>query len=608
MNWMTIAWPMVAAVCLTLGMIELRVGLTRPIDTPRLLFSVSAVATAVGCALELALMRAENPAEFMTILRWGELVTGFMMTLPVAFIWFYFRPGNKWLALAGPCLFALALIVNFLHGSSLTYRQITSIKAIESFGGVSYRVAVGTPNPWNLVSYLGALVILLFVIDAARRLAIRGNRKRATIVGGSVALWLLIAFTQSALVDTGVLRMPYIYSVCYLIIVLAMSYELTSDVSAAVQTGRKLQASEKRLDLASAAAGIGMWSVDPVNNEDWASAKAYSLLGLSESEPFTLARFIEAVHPDDRETVERAVTRSMTDGHDCDVEHRVQVDGEARWLAVRGRVELNAAGKPALVRGLLLDISARRRSEMELQRLQGQLAHTSRVSMMGQLATALAHELHQPLGAILRNAEAAELFLEHDPPDHDELRAILADIRADDRRAREVIDRLRALLKRRNIESLVLSVGDLLSNIDMLTRADAAARSIAVEIDSGSELPRIMGDAVHLQQVLLNLVLNAMDAIEGARSSKSLVCVRAEYRGGEEVEVQVSDTGPGLASTDWGRLFEPFFTTKASGMGIGLSISRTIIEAHGGRIWAENNKTEGATFRFTLPIQHKAVS
>ena len=181
------------------------------------------------------------------------------------------------------------------------------------------------------------------------------------------------------------------------------------------------------------------------------------------------------------------------------------------------------------------------------------------------------------------------------------MRAILADIRADDQRAREVIDRLRALLKRRSIESQTLSISDVLANISALTRADAAARRIAVEILHGTALPPIAGDAVHLQQVLLNLVVNAMDAIDSANSSKRSILVRAVCHQEREVVVIVSDTGPGIPSGDLALIFDPFFTTKASGMGIGLSVSRTIVEAHGGRIWAENNPIGGSTFRFTLP-------
>lgn len=599
---------MVAAICLTLGTLELCIGLARPVDAPRLLFALSAFVAAGQCGMELAVMRAESLEQFQTLLRWGTVGPGLMITSLAAFIWVYFQSGNKWLALAGPCLFAIALIFNFLPGASLSYLEITELKTVETWGGASFRVAIGRPNPWNALSYLAILILLVFVIDASLRLARRGGGRRAAVIGGSVVLWVLVVGGHTALVETGVVQSPYIFSVTYLLIVVAMAFELTSDVSAAAQIGRRLQDSERRMDLASAAADLGMWTWDLRKNQGWGSAKAQRLLGFLDSEHLTQARYLGSVHPDDRENVKLAVERSLTDDRDFEVEHRVQVGGETRWLAARGRVERNAEGTPVLMRGVLLDISARRHSELELQRLHGQLAHTSRVSMMGQLVTALAHELHQPLGAILRNAEAAELFLEHDPPDLDELRAILADIRADDRRAREVIDRLRTLLKRRSIEPLVLSVIDVLSNLAALTRADAAARSIAMEIGSGAGLPPVMGDGVHLQQVLLNLVLNAMDAIDVADSKTRLITVRAECRCGKEVEVVVSDTGPGIASVELGLVFEPFFTTKTSGMGIGLSVSRTIIEAHGGRIWAENNAMGGATFRFTLPTEEMVVS
>jgi two-component system, LuxR family, sensor kinase FixL len=166
---------------------------------------------------------------------------------------------------------------------------------------------------------------------------------------------------------------------------------------------------------------------------------------------------------------------------------------------------------------------------------------------------------------------------------------------------------LRGLLTRRTIELSALSLDKLLVGIGALTRTDAAERNIAVEIDSVPDLPRIMGDGVHLQQVLLNLVLNAMDAIDSANSRRRLITVRAQSVGADQVEVTVSDTGPGIPPVELARIFDPFVTTKPSGMGIGLSVSRTIIEAHGGRIWAENDAFEGAMFRFTLRIEGTAT-
>ena len=609
MNWITIIWSMVAAICITLGLLELRIGISRPIDLARLFFSVSAFATAWQCFLELKLMNAQSPAQFHAILRCGGFSIELMIASLVAFIWVYFRAGNKWLALAGPCLFAAAVILDFIPGSGRTYLEITSLQTVDTFGGISYSVANGKPSPWNWLTYLAVFMLLLFVLDASLRLASRGGRRRALVIGGSIGLWIFIAGGHSALLEFGILKMPYLISINYLIIVIAISSELTSDVSAAALIGRQLQDSERRLDLATAAAGLGMWSWDLHNQSGWASPKAQRLLGVEESEYLTQTRFVEAIHPDDRETVKLAVGRSMTNDQDLEVEHRVRTpSGETRWVSLRGRIERNSMGRPTLMRGVVLDITLRRRSELDLQRLQSQLAHTSRVSMMGQLATALAHELHQPLGAILRNAEAAELFLGYDPPDLDELRAILIDIRADDQRAREVIDRLRALLKRGSIDPRSLAVPDLLGKIAALTRSDALTRQIIVETDPGSNLPEIIGDAVHLQQVLLNLVLNAMDAIDAAGSAERVVIVRARAHDAAHVEMMVSDTGPGISAAELGLIFDPFFTTKTSGMGIGLSVSRTIIEAHGGRLWAENNAEKGATFRFTLPTATQSVS
>jgi C4-dicarboxylate-specific signal transduction histidine kinase len=249
----------------------------------------------------------------------------------------------------------------------------------------------------------------------------------------------------------------------------------------------------------------------------------------------------------------------------------------------------------------IIDISARRFSELEIARLREHLSHVGRVSTMGQLASALAHEISQPLGAILRNAEAAELILQTASPDREELRAILTDICKDDHRAGDVIDRLRGLLKRHDIEMRPLSISELLDEVAALTRPDAAARQVHLEIETAPGLPMVKGDRVHLQQVLLNLLLNAMDAVNDLAAERRVVTVRARLESAQTVEVAVSDRGPGIAADKLANIFEPFFTTKSQGMGMGLPISRTIIEAHRGRIWAENNAGGGATFRFMLP-------
>src|SRR6184192_3038999 len=242
----------------------------------------------------------------------------------------------------------------------------------------------------------------------------------------------------------------------------------------------------------------------------------------------------------------------------------------------------------------------------EMRRLQEEIAHVGRVSMMGQLASALAHEINQPIGAILRNAEAAELFMQSKTPDLEEIRAILADIRADDQRAGDVIDRMRALLKRHVLDTQLLDLAELVGDVAKLAQPDAATRHVKLTVNLPADLPPVRGDRVHLQQVLLNLILNGIDALNRAGPGNRRVTVSARVDAARTVEIAVSDTGHGIAAEKLAHVFDPFFTTKPDGMGMGLPISRTIVESHGGRLWAENNNDTGATFRFTLPQAEEA--
>jgi two-component system sensor kinase FixL len=219
-----------------------------------------------------------------------------------------------------------------------------------------------------------------------------------------------------------------------------------------------------------------------------------------------------------------------------------------------------------------------------------------------------AHEINQPLGAILRNAEAGELFMQNASPDLDEVRAILADIRKDDQRAGAVIDRMRAFLKRHDLEVRRLDVGELIGDVVSLVRADAAAQHVKLDVDLACDLQPVRGDRVHLQQVLLNLILNGMDALNGLSQDDRRVSVTARLNGTQTVEIAVSDAGHGIPVDNLVHIFDPFFTTKPNGMGMGLPISRTIIEAHGGRLWAENNNGGGAALRFTLPVAEEAAA
>ena len=363
----------------------------------------------------------------------------------------------------------------------------------------------------------------------------------------------------------------------------------------------QLRESQEFMELSTSAGELGLWVRDLETGDLWTNQRLRSLFGFGENDVLRFDDVLARIHPDDRSQTVSLIQHAQENGVPFEADFRILNNGTERWIAAKGQSVGNAPGSAMRRMGVLSDITTRKNAELEAQRHRDELAHVSRVSMMGQLASALAHELNQPLGAILRNAEAAELFLQASPPDLQEVRVILADIRKDDQRAGEVIDRMRALLKRRESHWSELDLNAVTEEVAGLLRFDAEARRVKLTLELSRSVPGVRGDRVQLQQVLLNLILNAMDAMNGCEAGRRCVAVRVRPRE-EAVEVAVSDSGHGILTDNVKRLFEPFFTTKTSGMGLGLAISRTIIEAHGGRLWAENNPEGGATFRFTLPV------
>ena len=274
-----------------------------------------------------------------------------------------------------------------------------------------------------------------------------------------------------------------------------------------------------------------------------------------------------------------------------------------RWYIVAVGAAL--AAQSALIIALLSQRARRRRAEIVAQQRQLDLAHASRLTMVGELTASIAHEISQPLGAILSNAETAEILLESKQPHLEDVRQILADIRKDDLRANEVIRRMRELLRKRELELKRIDLNAVTSDVLLLVDGETHRRGVEIEKQLADTLPVVRGDVIHLQQVLLNLILNGMEAMSESSESNRRLTMRTAYDGKSNVEVAVADSGPGIPSERLPLLFDSFFTTKPHGMGLGLAIVRSIVEAHGGRIWAENNSSGGACFRFTLPVNGK---
>ncbi len=250
---------------------------------------------------------------------------------------------------------------------------------------------------------------------------------------------------------------------------------------------------------------------------------------------------------------------------------------------------------------LLHERKRRNFAEVEARHRMTELAHVNRQATAGELSSSIAHELNQPLGAILTNAETAELILSSPSPDLKELKEILTDIRRDDLRANEVLQRMRGFLKRTPFEKKDIDLNDTMREVFGFLTVQASMRNIALYLDASPKALPIRGDPVQLQQVILNLIVNSMDAMAAMPYGRTVIG-RTEIDGGSSAVISISDSGPGIAPEKLNEVFDPFFTTKQQGMGIGLSIARTIVQAHSGRIWAENQPDGGAVFRLSLPL------
>jgi C4-dicarboxylate-specific signal transduction histidine kinase len=275
-------------------------------------------------------------------------------------------------------------------------------------------------------------------------------------------------------------------------------------------------------------------------------------------------------------------------------------DGSVKHLFSAGRPDVTESGELEYV-GVVMDITERRRAEEALREAQAELARAARLTTMGELAASIAHEINQPLAAIVSNGGAGLRWLNREPPDLDEVREALARMVSDGQRAGDVIRGLRALARNSGLQLATLDVDDAIHEVLVLTRSELQRHGIVVRTDLAAGDRSVVGDRVQLQQVLLNLILNGVDAMSAVSDRARELTVSSARGERGSVLVSVEDSGPGLDPAIAQRIFEPFVTTKADGLGMGLSICRSIIEAHGGRLWMSPRTPHGTAFRFTVP-------
>ncbi|MGY1520035.1 ATP-binding protein [Luteimonas sp. A482] len=736
MSWIDFVWPMISAACLTLAAVHVVIWLKRRSEIASLLFALTAIAVGAIAIIELRMMHVDAPAQYMRLVRWAHVPVAVLVLAMVGFVLVYFRAGSRFLA-AVTCVSRLAcLVVNFLSAGNLNYLEVGSLQRLPIGDGTHIPVPLDVvANPWMALGHLNSILLALFLLSAIVEVWQRGcpaERRRVLVVCGGMVVFTLLATQWTWAVVHGHVRGPLMFSPAFLLVVMAMSYELGGNLLRASQLShdlvdaqRHLRESERRIDLAVRSAGVGLWSWDIARGTSWFSDHAHRLLGFAEDAPLDMQRFVQGVDAEDRPGL---VCSLEARGGDDEIRYEFRFHppvGRMCWIALRGQADFES-GTAVRVNGVLADVSERKEAEehfrlvveaapmallvvdmadaitlanqqaesmfgytrdellgkcidllvpasvrrtpeanmpdfmpmplvvgegrgmfgirkdgteipidvartpmstasgrsallsvidlserMRMEResalQRDELAHLARVVLLAELSGSLAHELNQPLTAILANAQAAIRYLDHVPPNLDEVREGLANIVESDKRAGDVIRRLRALLRKESSDFRQLDMNGVVVDVVRILQSDLLGRGVMVRLDLAKMLPQVCGDKVQLQQVLINLVVNACDAMRDVRRPRRLV-VSTVLSDDGRVETSVRDIGGGIPEDDLDRIFTPFVSTKEDGLGLGLAVCRTILSAHAGFIWATNNAGSGTTVTFSLPLHGTADS
>ncbi|MCU1261724.1 MAG: hypothetical protein JWO80_4609 [Bryobacterales bacterium] len=383
--------------------------------------------------------------------------------------------------------------------------------------------------------------------------------------------------------------------------------QINRDVTERRRAEENLRRSEAFLAEGQRLSRTGSWAWDVSSGALTFSRESFRILGFDPEQPApAFQTAVDRFHPEDRASVDNVLDTAIRERKDYEIHARLALpDGSTKHVHCVGRVATSQSGALECV-GTMMDITDRKLAEQELQVAQAELAHMARVTTMGELAASIAHEVNQPLAAVVNYANAGLRWLNAATPNLDGTREAITRIVKEGNRAAEVIGRIRSLIRKSAPQMSALDMNELINGVLVLTRHEVLKRGVSLRTELAADLPWILGDRVQFQQVILNLLLNAVEATSEMTRGPREVLLTSQALGPDQVLITVRDSGVGIDSGKEEQIFSPFVTSKAGGMGMGLPISRSIIQRHGGQLWAKANEELGATFQFSLPVGNSA--
>lgn len=563
----------------------------KPVDRTHLSFTLLCLAVGGYMAFKALAYHADTPEALVSLRRGEAIFIGLILTAFPHFIGHYtgVRPRRLLLGLNACMLAFIAANLVLPYGSQLVeFPDLHQMHLPWGEDVVDLRVL--RQGPWHKLQWAVFLSVCVFGVWACLRQYRSGARRRARRLGAGLGVFIAMALFNLP-VNLGLVDFIHTGEFGFLALVLVMSLALTQE----------LQESEQRMHAVLEHVPAVVYLKDAAGHYLWANHKHAELTGVANGA--LIGKTDDDLFPETQAQVYRSNDRLVLDSRGpIEFEEVENSSGTPRTYTSLKFPLLDPDGKPYAVCGISTDVTELRKTRNEMQQLRRQVWHADRVERTGAITASLAHELSQPLTAILTNAQAGLRFLAQNDPDLEELRAILQDVVRDNKRAGTVIAGLRAMLRRQETPRENIDLGSCVAEVLDLLHSEFLAHGVVVHSDL-AQACTVLADRGQVQQVVLNLVMNGMEAMERQPADRRRLRIRVAPSSSGIARIAVRDHGEGLAGDLLDKVFDGFYTTKAKGLGMGLAVCRSIVESHGGEIWAERNAKRGVTFFVALPLQ-----